>query len=258
MVDDQNQALETAPAESASDSPAENVPVSEQSQEQIPAAEEQTEVPQEAEEAPKKGAQARIRELNAKARTATEEVQSLKRQLADLTGIAPQDGGPTIPYNPQEPIIRPGEEIDGAELSRRLEAHTARAEARAAAQAELKYRQLEAITRINNEAAAATAAYPELDPDSETFDKELSESVTEACLAYVRQNPYSASPKAFVDKLMKPFKRAVTQEVGKAQEVIARQASGAAQRPTAVSSAGKKAHKDMSIKELEAELGIEY
>ena len=98
--------------------------------------------------------------------------------------------------------------------------------------------------------------YPELDPESDSFDKELSESVTEATLAYVKSEPYTASPKKFVDKMMKPYRRAVTKEVGKASENIARQVSQAAQRPTSVSTGGKKSDNELSIKELEDKYGI--
>jgi hypothetical protein len=97
--------------------------------------------------------------------------------------------------------------------------------------------------------------YPQLDPDSDQFDPELSETVTEAVEAKVKSDPYNASVKGFVDKLMKPFQKAVTKEVGKMGETIAKQVSQSALRPTAVKSTEKQS-KDMSLEELEAKLGV--
>jgi len=120
----------------------------------------------------------------------------------------------------------------------------------------LKQKQMDAINRINNEAAETLKAYPELDPESEHFNPELSETVTEATEAYVRANPYTASVKKFVNKLMKPYKEAVTKQVGKETENLARQVSESALRPTSVIKKGEKKPEDMTPEELEEKLGI--
>lgn len=123
------------------------------------------------------------------------------------------------------------------------------------ARAELKVRQSEAISRINSEANQALKIYPQLDPETEDFNQELSDAVTEATEAYIKQNPYSASPLSFIGKMMKPYQGAVTKEVGKATENIAKQVSQAALRPTSVRKVEKTAG-EKSIAELESELGI--
>lgn len=208
----------------------------------------------------KKGATARIRELNARAKSAEEKTRSLEKQIAELTNPGGFQGqSASVPhFDPQEPIVRDGEEIDVNELNRRISEREQRLLQQADARAELRSRQNEAVTRINSEAHQAINEYPELDSDSESFDPELSETITEATIAYIKSNPYTASPKKFVDKLMRPYKRAVTKEVGKASENIARQVSQAALRPTGVSTSGKKDDKDLSVEELEQKYGVVY
>jgi len=206
-------------------------------------------------EAPKKGFQARVQELNQKARTAEERANTLEAKLAELTrpvGLPEQ----TVPnFNPQEPIIAPGEEIDGEELNRRIAERDQRLLQQADSRSELRNRQNEAINRINSESSEVVGKYPELNPDSESFNKDLSDIVTEATEAYVKASPYTASVKTFVSKLMKASQGAVAREVGQATENIAKQVSQAALRPTSIRKP-EKAAAEKSIAELEAELGI--
>lgn len=203
---------------------------------------------------PKKGANQRIRELNSKAKAAEERARSLEEKLAELTANS-QGGVQTPQFNPQEPIVGEDEEITVSELNRRIQAREQRLLSQASAMSELKSRQNEAIQRINSEASEVVREYPELDPDNESFNKDLSDSITEATEAYIRQNPYSASVKQFVSKLMKPYKVAVDKGVGEQTETIAKQVSQAATRPSSVRQEEKSA-KEKTIEELEAELGI--
>lgn len=204
--------------------------------------------PAETEDVPKKGANARIRELNAKAKRAEEKASSLEQRLAELTGSGEPKAPSETPYTPQ---IEPGGEYSPDQFKQEVIKT-------ADALVNLRVKQAEAIQRINTEATQVLRDYPELDPDSDSFDRELSESVTEAVEAHVKANPYSASVRKFADKLMKPYRRAVTKEVGKATETIAKQVSEAATRPTSVTAKGGKSAKDMTIEELEKELGVVY
>lgn len=199
----------------------------------------------ETEEAPKKGAQSRIRELNSEKKKAVEEVKSLKQKIAELTG----SGEPSVPQAPYTPQIEAGGEVspDQYKLDVQRSAMSA---------AELLIAQNNAKNRLTSESMQVLTDYPELDPDSDSFDPELSESITEAVEAVVRQNPYTASPKKLVDKLMKPYQRAVTKEVGKETANIAKQVAESATRPTSVSTKGGKSDAEKSIEELEAELGM--
>lgn len=198
-----------------------------------------------------KGANQRIRELNNKAKAAEqraiqaeERAQSLSERLAEINEPIGFQGH-TPQYSPQ---YQPGEEI----TQERLQADVTQA---ANAIVELRIKQNNAINRINNEAMDVVRKYPQLDPDSDSFDKELSESITEATEAHIRQQPYSASPKKFVEKMMKPYLRAVDNEVGKVTENIAKQVSETALRPTSVRKPEKSAS-EKSVAELEQELGI--
>jgi predicted nuclease with TOPRIM domain len=190
-----------------------------------------------------KGANARIRELNQRAKVAEEKAQSLAEKLAEITNPVGFQGPQVPQYTPQ--VSETGE-VSVEDVLRTADART-----------ELKIKQNDAINRINNESLNVVRKYSQLDPESADFDKELSETVTEATEAMVRANPYSASVEKFVDRLMKPYNKAVAKEVGQVTEKITKQVSEAALRPTSIQKVEKEA-KDKSIAELEAELGIVY
>lgn len=211
----------------------------------------------------KKGYSNRVRELVSEKKKAEAEAKSLRDRMAELTGEASpsETQNQQIPPFPQqqpldnEPIVKPGEEIDAVELDKRLRSREQRVLQQATAQADLRDRQRESISKIERETEEVMRAYPELDPENDDFDRELSDTVVEAVEAHVKANPYSASVKDFAARLMKPYRRAVTKEVGKATESIAKQASEAAQRPTSVRK-GEKTANEKSIEELENELGV--
>jgi len=222
------------------------------------------EEPTETEGETRKGYSKRVRELNAeklaaeeKAQVAEEKVQSMAERLAEVTGSKEPQAGLQPTFEPQEdkPLVAPGEEIDPLEFDRRLKDREAKILRKADARAELRQKQSEALIRINSEADTVIREYPELDPDSDSFNYDLSSSITDATEAHVLANPYTASPKKFVAKMMKPYKRAVTKEVGKATGKIAKQASESALKPTAIRK-GEKTAEDMTQKELEKKLGI--
>lgn len=189
----------------------------------------------------KKGYSNRVRELNNRAKEAEAQVETLTKRLKEITGNSPEAPA----YIPQ---VNPGEEL----TQEQYQQHVA---STAASIVDLKLKQQDAINRINSEANEALRSYPELDPDSDSFDPDLSESITAAVEANVRANPYSAQVKGFVDKLMKPYKRSVSRQVGQAGETLAKQVSQAAVKPTAVRKPDKNLE-EKSVEELEQELGI--
>lgn len=211
----------------------------------------------EEEEAKKKGYSQRVRELVKQRNEEKARAQSLAERLAALTqgSMEPQVSFPSQPVI--GPIARPGEELDAEELERRVQAREQQTLQKADALAILRTKQQDAINRINREADEALKAYPELDPESKDFDEELSESVTAAVEAHIRANPYGASVKNFVGRLMKPYKRAVTREIGEATGNLAKQVSEAALRPTSIKPKEKSAD-EKTAKELEEELGVVY
>ena len=210
--------------------------------EPLPAKEEsETKEVAETGEVPKKGAESRIRELNAKAKAAEAKAQSLAQRIEEMTRV--QTTLP--PYTPQP---EPGSEVSPAQY----EADITR---KADALVTIRLQQQETVNRINSESVEAVRTYPELDPKSDSFDEDLSNAVTKAVEAHVRADPYKASVRGFVDELMKPYKRAVTKEVGKASENLAKQVSETALRPNNVKTPSK-GPQEKTIKELEEELGV--
>lgn len=227
----------------------------EEAEEQVEESTEES-ISDEAETGQGKGANQRIRELNQRAKAAEERAKSLEERVTELTGSDESRGFEN--YNPQQPnrpIVQPGEELTAEELNRRIEEREQRLLQLAEARGELRNRQSQAITRHQAESGEVMKAYSQLDPNSDDFDPELSEAVTEAVEAQLKANPYSASVKKIVEKQMKPYLRAVANEVDKERENIAKQVSQSALRPTSVRKSEKTA-KDKTLAELEAELGI--
>ncbi len=205
----------------------------------------------------KKGFQSRVRELNTRAKEAEERAKSLEDRLAELTGSV-EPSVDNQPFNPSEPIVADGEEITIAELNRRQTEREQKMFRNTEALITLKQKQTDAINRINSEASDMIRAYPELDPDNESFNRELSDTVTEAVEALVKADPYKASVKGFVAKLMKPYKGAVAKEVGEATENLAKQVSETALRPTPSLKAGEKSDSELTTTELENKYGVIY
>lgn len=211
----------------------------------------------------KKGFSQRVRELNQakkeaeqEAQEAKEEVKSLSERLAEITTpIGGQQDQPAF-----KPQYHEGQEIPVEQIQRDV---TSTADAIV----NLRIRQNNAINQIGNDARDAITQYPQLDPKKDEFDKELSEAIYEAVekestiLSFdnygrpVRTVNVEANVSKVVDKLMKPYLRAVNKGVGQATENIAKQVSESALRPTSVRKEEKTAS-DKTIAELEEELGI--
>lgn len=203
----------------------------------------------ETDEDPKKGLNSRVRELNAKkkeaearAEEAETKAQSLAEKLGELTGsVEPRD---SKPYDPQ---IEPGAEVSQDQYKQDVMRT-------ADSIVQLRMKQQDIVNKVNNEARDSLVKHPELDPDSDSFDRDLSESVTEAVEAHVRLSSNPSVSKV-VDKLMKPYKGAVAKEVAEESEGLAKQASQTAVKPTSVSKVDK-TFGDMTEAEMEKELGI--
>lgn len=201
----------------------------------------------------KKGFSNRVRELVRERNDARETIESLQQKVAELTQQAQPEL--SMPDFKVEPIVRPGEELTAEELNRRIAERDQQLLAKAAAISRLQNKQSEALGRIDRESAEVIRDYPQLNPESDEFNNELSEAITESTTAYIKSSPYTASVKNHVAKLMRSLTGTVTKEVGKATEKMAKQASEAALRPTSVRKE-EKSVEDLSIAELEAKLGV--
>jgi len=191
---------------------------------------------------PKKGAQSRIKGLVSNNKQLKDENSSLAEQVAELTQSV--EGVPAMPeYQPQ---VQPGGEIS-------IDQYKTDVARTANSVVDLKLKQERIINKVNIEAQQAISKYSELDPNSDQYNSEISEIVTEASMAYIKSSP-TGSLKQFVDKMMKPYRQAVAKEVGQATENIAKQVSQSAIRPTPAPK-GEKKFEDLSITEMEEQLG---
>jgi len=196
----------------------------------------------------KKGAKSRIKKLSG-------EVHSLKDKIAELTnpiGSTAQQ----VPYTqPQEskPLVGPGEEIDGDELEKRMQSREQRMMQQANQLVDFKTRQASVISRINQETVEVVGKFKELDPESDSFDEELSDAIYESVEAKVKSDP-TASVKQFVTKQMKLYKREATREKAGESAEISKQSAQSAIKPSQNKPADTK-FADKTIEEMRSELG---
>lgn len=184
----------------------------------------------------RKTAQSRIRDLVAEKKIAEAKAESLAEQVRQFTAPQPQTYQPTPDT---------GDEVSVDEVLRKADALT-----------QIRLAQQENLHRVNNEANEAIKAYPELDPDSDAFDKDLSESISQATLAAIQVNP-TGSVRKFVDSLMKPYRRSVEKQAQGQADTITKQVSEQAMRPTQVQEQ-EKPFSELSIEEMEKKLTKVY
>lgn len=202
------------------------------------------EIEEEVEDDSSHSAKARIREQAETIREQREQLKTLQSQMSQISGEDIfEDQVPNNIFNPQ---MQPGAEITVDQYKGDV-ARTAQA------LVDLRLKQRDNAQRIRNEVVDSITAHPELDDRSDSFDQDLSDSITEAVSAFTRQNP-TGSVKGYIEKLMKPYKRSVENAATKQTEARVKQASQAALRPTQVKGTSKK-FEDMSIEEMEKKLG---
>ena len=239
-MDDQDQALnQEAEIETADTTP----PVDEQTTEEVSPQDSPKEDP------PKKGAQSRIRQLNS-------EVHSLRDKIEELTHPVGSQDSQMPSYQPQvenQPLVSPGEEIDSAELERRMQERERRILQQANQMVDFKTRQASTIDRINRETNEVVDKYKELDPESDNFDKDLSDAIYESVEAKIKSDP-TASVKKFVEKQMKLYKREASKEEQQNRAEITKQSAQSAIRPSQNKPVDAK-FEDLSIEEMQNKLG---
>jgi hypothetical protein len=206
----------------------------------------------------KKSASYRIKELNEEKKAAEEKAKSLEDKMAELTGRSPGVNTQFIPpafgQTVPEPLVKPGEEfIDPSELERRLQARLDANTQQTQQMMDLREARERNFERINSEAQKSVKKFPQLNPDSEEFDKDLSDTVSRATEGYLKGEPTGSVTK-FVADLMGPYLRSINNESGKQREAITKQVSQSALRPTQVPK-GEKPFGELSLGEMEARLG---
>lgn len=218
----------------------EELPVADQVEE-VPETSTEEEVTEGAtEESNRKTASSRIRELVAEKKEAVARAESLADQVRKFTAPQPQ------PYTPpvSESVDDDGQ-ITYEEMMRRNDALI-----------QIRLAQQDNIHRVNNESLEVIKAHPELDPDSDSFDSDLSESISKATLAYIQGNP-TAPVKEFVNSLMKPYTRAVEKRAQGQADVLTKQTSQQAMRPTQVQEQ-EKPFSELTIEQMESKLEKVY
>lgn len=197
--------------------------------------------PEEETEAPRKEgrktAESRIRELVTEKKAAEQRAESLADQVKKATSYKPEQN-----YQPQQSDET---ELTYEELMRRNDALI-----------NIRLAQQENIHRVQQESLEATNAYPELNPESDAFDSELSESISQATMAKIQADPTS-NVRGFVDQLMRPYKRSLEKQASGQKEAITKQVSQQAVRPTQVQEQ-EKPFSELSIEEMEKKLERVY
>jgi hypothetical protein len=233
-----DEALKADESQIEVESPAtEELPVTDQGEE-VKQVSTETEVTEGApKESNRKTADSRIRELVAEKKEAEAKAESLAEQVKKFTAPQPQT------YTPA-PASEDGE-LTYEELMRRQDALI-----------QIRLAQQDNIHRVQSEATEAIKAYPELDPESDSFDSELSEAISKATLSHIQANP-TAPVREFVTSLMKPYKRAVERQAAGQAEALTKQASQQAMRPTQVQEQ-EKPFSELSLDEMRAKLEVVY
>lgn len=211
---------------------------------------EETEIPKTKEEGQKvtepKPVEKRIHKLVEERNREREEKESLAKQVEDLTFQLSGGQGISQPY---QPTIEPGAEV----TQDQYKADVVRT-AQSIAQLEVNKQRI--VDNINREALESMTLHPELDPKSDLFDKELSDTITDSVRAQIQINP-TASVKKLVGQMMKPYRRSVEKKVAENQETLIKQVAETAMRPSQVK-AVEKPFAELSEAEMEAKLGFTY
>lgn len=255
MSDEDNKALNTQAEEEVSQTPTPEVePKATEEVETEKSTESDTLTNQQQSET-NKGANQRIRELNERTKQAEERAKSLEERMKELTKQSSYDTYQAPPIQPNQPLVKPGEELSVEELEHRLQQREARLLQQVESRTNLQIQQGKVLENIQKESGEVMAIYPELNPDNkQVFDKDLSDSIVEATMAYVKSNP-TGSVKTFVSRLMKPYQKSMNKQIANKTGEIVKQVAESATRPNQITKS-EKPFSELSIKEMEEKLGM--
>lgn len=188
---------------------------------------------------PKRGAESRIRELVSEKK----QLEAERNQYAELLQQSQQM---PIPENLSEEQYR--------------------ALATDANYATLKVQELErkmAQKDFSTEVDLVEQTYPELNPKSDKYDEKLAESMAKAYesgfVVKDRNGNFAGtkmSLKEFTDMMIQPYREALVKGAAQTSEALSQQASEAVVTPESSQTSEPKAFEDLSIKEMEAKLGV--
>jgi hypothetical protein len=257
----EDQAAENIPVESTS-TPAETPTVEtnkpepsvEESEPQADAAEgkEETNEESEPEQERKKSAQGRIKQLNSELKEERKKASQLEEKINSI--LKENEDNPFSPVNmpmPSPNRARLSQPNENGEITYEDYQRDVQENARTAVQAVLSQQ------RMREEVYDIVRNTPELDPNSDQFDPDLSEAITDAVEAKHRLSS-NFSVKETVSKLLKPYRRAAEKAVDGESRNLATQVATAAVRPGPSPALEEKRFEDLSVEEMEAKLGKVY
>ena len=205
----------------------------------------------EPEKVAKKSAQGRIQQLNSKLKEEQKKRSALEEKVSSI--VRENEENPFSPVN--MPLKDPksgrlAQPNSNGEISYEDYQRDVQQNAKAAVKAILNQQQLK------QEALDVVKVYPELDPNHERFDQDISDAVTEAVEGNHRLSR-NFSLKSTVSKLMKPYRKAAESAVASEKRNIAKDVASGGIRP---SSNPTPVSKDVeeTLAEMEARLGKVY
>lgn len=212
---------------------------------------EETDSP-EPEKASKKSAQGRIKQLNNELKQERQKRSAIEEQIESI--MEENKRNPFSPLNMPNPtqgrLAQPNErgEITYEDYQRDVQNN-----AKAAVEAVLSQQQLK------REALEVVRENPELDPNSESFDPDLSEAITEAVAAKHRLSS-NLSIRETVNKLLKPYKKAAEKAIDSQKRDLVSQVASGGIRPGSSPSpeSENKQFEELSLEEMESKLGKVY
>jgi len=184
-----------------------------------------------------------VTNLSHRAQKRFQQLSTRVRELESRRGQSQLDDGPTLP----EFRYKPGQEIRIEDLQRDLVKG-----AQGIVQLELAKERN--IDRIANETIQAETKYPELNPDSKQFNKEVSTRISKVVERELQRNP-RASVIEIVEDLMALRDEGRRQGTQAGVSNTLKGMSKTAVTPTGSSAGNKKAFKDLSLAEMEKRLG---
>jgi hypothetical protein len=206
----------------------------------------------EPEQVAKKSAQGRIQQLNSKLKEEQRKRSALEERVNSI--VRENEENPFSPVN--MPMNDPSSgrlaqpnangEITYEDYQRDVQQN-----AKATVKAVLAQQQLK------QEALEVVRLYPQLDPNSDQYDEDLSDAITEAVEAKHRFSS-NLSIKSTVDKLMKPYRKAAESAVDSERRNVVRDIASGGIRPSSNPTPVSKEPANETLEQMEARLGKVY
>lgn len=260
---DQDAAVKDAPKEEPAETPAatDSPPAGDQTQVEEP----DTKVDQPSEEsktpAEPEAEGAKEEKPEQKPAEAKKESPRLQKRVRDLSQKLREARTPQTPqFDPNNPPTAeiPAGDYTPEQLSQMVNQKAdVLSELKTQSQIQALRSEMEQERLLNNLARSVGSleqAYPELNPDSDDFNPELTDAVGETIDEVFRANPY-VDVETVASKMISASRAAGTSKAKQVGEKVAEQASNAAVRSTTSSKVEDKKFEDLSVEEMEEKLG---